>query len=73
MEEIGEAEHEDVMRAYFRFKIGDIGRLIRKIAQVTTQAERATGKNKIEFLPEANRAVLVCSFLWDRLDLHDWC
>jgi nuclear pore complex protein Nup133 len=60
MEEIEEAEHEDVMRAFFRLRIGDIGRLIKKVAHVTTQASRATGRNLIEFLPEANRIVLVC-------------
>ena len=72
MEEIGEAGHEDVMRAFFRLKIGDIGRLIKKVAQVTGEASRATGRNMIEFLPEANRVVLVCIFLptQDRFDLH---
>lgn len=58
MEQIGEAEHDDVMRAFFRLKIGDIGRLIKKVAQITTQASRATGRNMIEFLAEANRVVL---------------
>jgi nuclear pore complex protein Nup133 len=72
MEEIGEAEHEDVMRVFFRLKIGDIGRLIKKVAQVIAQASRATGRNMIEFLPEANRVILVCAFLstQDRLDLY---
>ena len=59
MEEIGEAEHDDVMRAFFRLKIGNIGRLIKKVAHVTILASRETGRNMIEFLPEANRVVLV--------------
>jgi nuclear pore complex protein Nup133 len=66
MEEIGEAEHEDVMRVFFRLKIGDVGRLIKKVAQVTTHASRATGRNMIEFLPEANGVVLVCAFFYLR-------
>jgi nuclear pore complex protein Nup133 len=68
MEEIGEAEHEDVVRAFFRLKIGDIGRLIKKVAHVTTQASRTTGRNMIEFLPEANRVVLV-GFFSPKIDL----
>jgi nuclear pore complex protein Nup133 len=59
MEEIGQADHEDVTRAFFRLKIGDISRLIKKVAQVTTEASHATGRNILEFLPEANRVVLV--------------
>lgn len=59
MEEIGEGHHEDVMRAFFRHRVGDIGRLIRKVTHITTQAAHATGKDISEFLPEANRIVLV--------------
>jgi nuclear pore complex protein Nup133 len=73
MEESGEAEHEDVVRAFFRLKIGDIGRLIKKVSYVTTQASRATGRNMIEFLPEANRVVLVSFSAHARLDLYFWC
>lgn len=73
MEQIGEAEHDDVMRAFFRLKIGDIGRLIKKVAQITTQASRATGRNMIEFLAEANRVVLVCFFPLKTDLTHRWC
>jgi hypothetical protein len=63
MEEIGEVNHEDIMRAFFRLKVGDIGRLIKKVGEVTIQAPRTTGRNIIQFLPEANRVVLVHFFL----------
>ncbi|GLB34911.1 putative non-repetitive/WGA-negative nucleoporin C-terminal [Lyophyllum shimeji] len=58
MEEIGQGHYEDVMRAFFRFRVADIGLLIRKIGEAAAQAARLTGRDMIEFLPEANRALL---------------
>lgn len=64
MEDIGEANHEDIMRAFFRLRVGDIGKLLKKIGDVTARASRATGRNIVEFLPEANRAIAVSFFFF---------
>lgn len=61
MEEIGDGPHEDVMRTFFRLRVSEIGSVITTIADISTQAARVTGQDIIEFLPEANRVVLVCS------------
>lgn len=58
MAEIGEGGHEDVLRAFFRFRVADIGRLIKKVKDTATAAARNTGRNIVDFLPEANRIVI---------------
>ncbi|KNZ71793.1 Nucleoporin [Termitomyces sp. J132] len=58
MQEINEGHHEDVIRAFFRFRLVDIGRLVGKVGEAATQAARLTQRDIIEFLPEANRIVL---------------
>ncbi|KAG6851014.1 hypothetical protein H0H93_004501 [Arthromyces matolae] len=58
MQGINEGHHEDVIRAFFRFRVADIGRLISKIGAAATQAAGLSRRNIIEFLPEANRIVL---------------
>lgn len=62
MHEIGKGHHEDVIRAFFRLRVGDIGRLISKVGEAATQAARLSQRDIIEFLPEANRIVLVRFF-----------
>ncbi|KAG5635761.1 hypothetical protein H0H81_010181 [Sphagnurus paluster] len=58
MAEIDQGHHEDIIRAFFRLKVADIGLLIRKVAEAATQAAYVTGRDIVEFLPEANRIVL---------------
>ncbi|KAG5342787.1 hypothetical protein C0989_008737 [Termitomyces sp. Mn162] len=58
MQEINEGHHEDVIRAFFRLRVVDIGRLVGKVGEAATQAARLTQRDIIEFLPEANRIVL---------------
>jgi len=59
MEEIGDASHEDVARAFFRYHVGEIGRLVKKVSDtVSTLAKSATGNVQM-LLPEANRIVVV--------------
>ncbi|KAG6900855.1 hypothetical protein C0993_009973 [Termitomyces sp. T159_Od127] len=58
MQEINEGHHEDVIRAFFRLRVADIGRLISKVGEAATQAARLSQRDIIEFLPEANRIVL---------------
>ncbi|KAF9533020.1 hypothetical protein CPB83DRAFT_903494 [Crepidotus variabilis] len=58
MRDLGDNSHEDVMRAFFRSYIGDLGRLLKKVAEiVNTQARSPTG-NVQTLLPEANRVVV---------------
>jgi nuclear pore complex protein Nup133 len=62
MEEVGEVQHEDVLRAFFRLRVDDIEMLIKKVADIAFQAPRITGRDIADFLPEANRIILViCS------------
>ncbi|KAG5645239.1 hypothetical protein DXG03_006656 [Asterophora parasitica] len=58
MAEIDQGHHEDVIRAFFRLRVADVGLLLRKVDEAVTQAARLTGRDIIEFLPEANRIVL---------------
>ncbi|KAF9454530.1 hypothetical protein P691DRAFT_655678 [Macrolepiota fuliginosa MF-IS2] len=58
MIEIGEDSHEDVLRTFFRLRVADIGRLIKKVKDAAANAARNTGHNVAEFLPEANRIVI---------------
>jgi nuclear pore complex protein Nup133 len=58
MTELHEGSHEDVLRAFFRFRVVDIGRLIKKVKDAATTAARNTGRSVVDFLPEANRIVI---------------
>lgn len=59
MEEIGDTSHEDHMRAFFRSHVGDIGRLLKKVADIVVFSSKTPYYSQ-EFLPEANRAIVVC-------------
>jgi hypothetical protein len=59
MTDIGESHHEDVIRTFFRHRVGDIGELIRKVPHVVTKASQEPGQSLADLLPEANRIVLV--------------
>ncbi|KAG6907355.1 hypothetical protein DXG01_009239 [Tephrocybe rancida] len=58
MQEINQGHHEDIIRAFFRLRVADIGLLIRKVGEAATHAARLTQRDIVEFLPEANRIVL---------------
>lgn len=58
MAEIGEGFHEDVLRAFFRLCVADIGRLVKKVKGAATAAARNTGRNIVDVLPETNRIVI---------------
>ncbi|KAG6866953.1 hypothetical protein C0991_003869 [Blastosporella zonata] len=58
MQEIEQGHHEDIIRAFFRLRVADIGLLIRKVGEAATHAARLTQQGVIGFLPEANRIVL---------------
>ncbi|KAJ7452358.1 hypothetical protein B0H11DRAFT_1742097 [Mycena galericulata] len=58
MEGIAEGHHEDVVRAFFRLRIGDMGHLLSQVADVTAKLAQESGRDLLELLPEANRVIL---------------
>ena len=62
MEEIGDGPHEDVMRAFFRYHVADIAKLLKKVLDVV-HASKVASSTFPPILSEANRVVLVSSLL----------
>ena len=62
MEEIGDGPHEDVMRAFFRYHVADIAKLLKKVLDIV-HASKAASSTFPSILSEANRVVLVSSLL----------
>lgn len=62
MEEIGDGPHEDVMRAFFRYHVADIAKLLKKVLDVVHTSMEASSTFP-PILSEANRVVLVSSLL----------
>jgi nuclear pore complex protein Nup133 len=62
MEGIEENHYEDVVRAFFRLRVEDMGHLISQVADVTAKLAEDSGRDLVELLPEANRVVLVYDF-----------
>ncbi|KAG2020222.1 methyltransferase type 11 [Coprinopsis cinerea AmutBmut pab1-1] len=58
MADAGEMQHEDVMRAFFRYKVADLGNLIRKIFSIITLSASQTNRDVALLLPEGNRIVI---------------
>ena len=70
MDGVGEGHHEDVVRAFFRYRAGDIENLLPHVVEVTRKSAYELGRSLAASLPEANRIVLVSpqmSFLRTRL------
>ena len=59
MEEIGDGSHEDVARAFFRYHVGEIGRLVKKVSDTVSALAKSSIGNVQTLLPEANRIVVV--------------
>ena len=59
MAELGELKHEDVMRAFFRTRVAELGRLIRKVVEVIRMSAEQTKRDVYQLLPEANQIVIV--------------
>jgi hypothetical protein len=55
----GEGDHEDILRAFFRLKVSDIGQVLSEVVNTTKRASRETGRNMATILPEANGAIYV--------------
>ena len=63
MEDIGDGPHEDVMRAFFRYHVADIAKLLKKVLDVVHASSMAASGTFPPILSEANRVVLVSSLL----------
>jgi hypothetical protein len=59
MSDADDSEHDDVVRAFFRYRVLDLGRLVSRILDITQRTEFETGRTLAEVLPEANSIVLV--------------
>lgn len=59
MESVEEEQYEDVLRAFFRLRVGDMGSLLSQITDVTAKLAQNNGRDLVELLPEASRVVLV--------------
>jgi len=57
MAEIEEGFHEDVMRAFFRLRVGSIGQLLAQVVDVTSHSSVEPAQS----LPDSNRIILVGS------------
>lgn len=64
MEGVAEGHHEDIARAFFRLRVGDIGHLLSQVADVTAKLAQESGRDLVELLPEANRIILVWLFFF---------
>ncbi|KAJ7172457.1 methyltransferase type 11 [Mycena filopes] len=58
MESIQEGHYEDIVRAFFRLRVGDMGSLLSQVTDVTAKLAQNGGRDLVELLPEANRVVL---------------
>ncbi|KAJ7449858.1 hypothetical protein FB451DRAFT_741132 [Mycena latifolia] len=58
MEGVEEGHHEDIMRAFFRLRVGHMGLLISQVTHVTAKLAEDSGRDLVELLPEANRVVM---------------
>ena len=54
------------MRTFFRSHVGNIGRLLNKVADIAIAYAKTSSSNVQEFLPEANRTIVVGCFV------HRW-
>jgi nuclear pore complex protein Nup133 len=59
MNEVGEGHHDDIARAFFRYRAGDIGNLLPHVMEITRKSAYELGRSLSAALPETNRIVLV--------------
>lgn len=59
MNQVGEGHHDDLMRAFFRLRIADIGKLLPHIRDGTRRQLGDVPANMTDVLSEANGIVLV--------------
>jgi nuclear pore complex protein Nup133 len=59
MDQVGEGHHDDLMRAFFRLRVADIGKLLPHIRDGTRRQLGDVPANMTDVLSEANGIVLV--------------
>ncbi len=59
MGDIQEGHHEDIMRAFFKLRVADVGMIVIRIPEILMRAVNTAAQDLAELLPEANRVVLV--------------
>ena len=65
MNQVGEGQHADLMRAFFRLRVADIGKLLPHVRDGTRRLLGEAPTNIPNILSEANGIVLVCRFCGD--------
>jgi nuclear pore complex protein Nup133 len=60
MNQVGEGQHDDLMRAFFRLRVADIGKLLPHVRDGTRRLLGEAPTNMQNILSEANGIVLVC-------------
>ncbi|KAI0054126.1 hypothetical protein FA95DRAFT_1530133 [Auriscalpium vulgare] len=58
MNQAGEGHHEDFMRAFFRLRVGDLGKLLPQVRDITRTSLNEVPTSAATILPEANSVVL---------------
>ncbi|KAJ7685205.1 hypothetical protein DFH06DRAFT_34186 [Mycena polygramma] len=58
MESVHEGQYEDVVRAFFRLRVADIGLLLPHVTDVTAKLAQNSGRDLVELLPEASLVIL---------------
>ncbi|KAF8921233.1 hypothetical protein CPB85DRAFT_1428242 [Mucidula mucida] len=58
MGDIQEGHHEDIMRAFFKLRVADVGMIVIRIPEILMRAVNTAAQDLAELLPEANRVVL---------------
>jgi nuclear pore complex protein Nup133 len=64
MNQVGEGQHDDLMRAFFRLRVADIGKLLPHIRDGTRRQLGDVPANMTDVLSEANGIVLVRYLPW---------
>jgi nuclear pore complex protein Nup133 len=62
MADVADGPHEDVMRAFFRLRVSDVGRLLKKILDIVTLLSQQAGRDLSQLLAEANSILVVRCF-----------
>jgi nuclear pore complex protein Nup133 len=60
MNQVGEGHHDDLMRAFFRLRVADIGRLLPHVRDGTRRLLGEAPAKQPDILSEANGIILVC-------------
>jgi nuclear pore complex protein Nup133 len=59
---MNESGEEDIMRAFFRTQVGNIGEILPPVLAIAERHSRGLGRDTSTAILEANRIILVCPF-----------